>query len=82
MAANDLKPKAINLIPPITTKQAEGTGLLDVHQVAAYLHVSARWVYERTGASAAHPIPHLKLGKFIRFRLPDVAAWLDNHSRE
>ncbi len=45
--------------------------LLNVDDVAALLRVPPSWVYEHK-----HSIPHVKLGKYLRFRLSEVEAWL------
>lgn len=52
--------------------------LLDAEDVAALLNVPKSWVYEsaRTGA-----IPHVKLGKYTRFREPEVLAWVESCSQ-
>ncbi len=49
-------------------------GLLDVHQLAARIGCSPKFIYEH--AHARGGIPHLKVGKFLRFNLETVQAWL------
>jgi predicted DNA-binding transcriptional regulator AlpA len=61
--------------------EAKTDRLLDVTELAAFLHVSTRFVYGRTSPSCPQPIPHLKLGKFVRFRLSEVLKWLEDNSR-
>ena len=50
--------------------------LLTPEQVAELLHVEAsllrRWRYERRGPMS------FKIGKYVRYRLEDVLAWLDD----
>jgi predicted DNA-binding transcriptional regulator AlpA len=50
--------------------------LLTPEQVAELLHVEAsllrRWRYERRGPMS------FKIGKYVRYRLEDVIAWLDD----
>ena len=48
--------------------------LLDVDQAAEHLTVTPRFV--RT-LVAERRVPFLKVGKFIRFDLDDLDAWLD-----
>jgi excisionase family DNA binding protein len=45
--------------------------LLDADQAAAQLGVTARWLEDSARAGI---VPHHKLGRFIRFRVSDVAA--------
>jgi excisionase family DNA binding protein len=49
--------------------------LMSVHEVAAYLNVPVRWVYLRVQRSE---IPHLRLGKHLRFQRSRVESWLRN----
>jgi predicted DNA-binding transcriptional regulator AlpA len=53
--------------------------LLTVTQLAAQLQVKPSWVYERTRKGGADSIPHLRLGKYVRFNpaSPEFRAWLD-----
>jgi hypothetical protein len=44
--------------------------LLDADQAAAQLSVSARWLEDSARAGI---IPHIKLGKFTRFRVSEIA---------
>ena len=46
--------------------------LLTVEEVARRLRVPKSWVYEHTRPSSNPQIPHLKLGKYLRFRPPDI----------
>ena len=48
--------------------------LIDVSEVARRLNVPRSWVYERTRRRS---IPHVRVGKYIRFRWADVLEWLD-----
>ena len=53
--------------------------LLTVAEVAALLRVSERWVYEHTrtrGGPRAHRLPHVKVGKYLRFEEGAVRAYL------
>jgi len=45
--------------------------LLDADQAAAQMNVTARWLEDSARAGI---IPHHKLGRFIRFRVSEVAA--------
>jgi excisionase family DNA binding protein len=58
-----------------------GEELLTVSEVAGALKVKISWVYERTRRSGRDRMPHLKLGKYLRFRWPEVQEWLEQLSR-
>ena len=58
--------------------------LLTVDDVAALLKVSKSWVYEHTRARGHHRragLPHIKLGKYVRFNRRVVRAFLAKESR-
>jgi len=58
--------------------------LLTVDDVAAWLKVSRTWVYEHTrrrGTPRGARLPHLKIGKYVRFEVSAVRAFLDQQGR-
>jgi excisionase family DNA binding protein len=57
--------------------------LLTVDEVAALLKVSRSWVYEHTRKRGRKDdqLPHLKLGKFVRFDPRLVRAFLARRTR-
>lgn len=64
----------ISLAPqPLT----EAERLLTVHEVAELLRVPVSWVYERTRRRGDQQLPHIKMGKYLRFRRAEVLGWLD-----
>jgi excisionase family DNA binding protein len=54
--------------------------LLTVEDVAEILRVPNSWVYERTRRRSADRIPGFRIGKYWRFRLADIKAWLEDKS--
>jgi excisionase family DNA binding protein len=58
--------------------------LLTVDEVAALLKVSKSWVYEHTrsrGIPRSERLPHLKLGKYVRFDAEAVRAFLNRRCK-
>ncbi len=55
--------------------------LLTVTEVASLLRVPASWIYARTADGGAEEIPHLKLGRHLRFRRAEVENWIERHHR-
>ena len=47
--------------------------LVDVKELAAILNVPISWIYERT-RQGQDVIPHIKLGKYVRFDPEEVIA--------
>jgi len=63
------------------TTRGENTGeghLLDVQEVARLLQVPVSWVYEHTRPRCVAPLPHVKLGKYLRFFLADLKDYLED----
>jgi len=50
--------------------------LLTVSEIAQTLRVPVSWVYERTRRRGFERMPHIKLGKYLRFDLTVVSEWL------
>jgi len=55
--------------------------LLGPQELASLLGVSVSFVYDRTRRNAGDPIPHFKLGKYVRFDLEQVQEWLQERTR-
>ncbi len=52
--------------------------ILTPDQLAAMLQVSRGWVSCKTRRSCTSPIPHMRIGKYIRFNRVAVLEWLEN----
>ena len=52
--------------------------LIGVHDVAQLLGVSERMIYQLV---ARCRIPHLRVGRLLRFPVEDLAAWLKDSAR-
>ncbi len=48
--------------------------LLTADEVASLLRVTRGWVYAET---RARRIPHVRLGRYVRYRRSAVEAWVD-----
>ena len=54
--------------------------VLTAKDLAARWQVPESWVREQTRSRAADPIPHVRLGRYIRFSLnAELAAWWARH---
>ena len=66
--------------PHLDTTATRLFELLTVADVAALLKVSKSWVYEHTrarGTPRSDRLPHIKLGKYVRFDPRLVRAFID-----
>lgn len=52
--------------------------LLTASDVAELLAVPERWVREHTRGGL---IPHVRLGRYVRYREDAVVKWIDEHER-
>jgi excisionase family DNA binding protein len=59
------------------TAQELAGRLLTVSEIADVLKVPVSWVYERTRRRGAEKMPHIKLGKYLRFESKSVRNWLE-----
>ena len=58
-------------------QRLEPEDILTPAQLAERLQVSLNWVYEKTRSrKMGTPMPHLKLGRNLRFFWPDICAWM------
>jgi hypothetical protein len=77
MAMNS-KAKSVEAIP-LPVAPAPGV-LLTPAELAARLNVPPSWIREKTRTRARErdrdPLPVVRLGKYTRFSLPAVEAWL------
>jgi len=48
--------------------------LATADEIAEMLSVPVSWVYQRT---ANNTIPHIKVGRYVRFKSEEVFAWLE-----
>src|SRR5262250_2324909 len=69
-----------------STEQSRSRGdtmnrLLRVEEVASLLSVPRKWVYRRVGLKTPYAIPHLKIGKYLRFREADVQHYIERLRR-
>lgn len=63
-------------LPTSTTATGEPLGLLTVLEVAQLLRVPRKAVYHLV---AMRRIPHVKMGRSLRFIRTDVVAWLERN---
>jgi excisionase family DNA binding protein len=60
---------------------SRGETLLTVKEVAELLRVPVSWVYDRARSRSADRLPAMRLGKYWRFRVEEIVAWLRRQQR-
>ena len=71
-------------VEPGETAAAALHDLLTVEEVATMLKVSKGWVYEHTrsrGAPRSERLPHVKIGKYVRFHPALIREFLAKRTR-
>ncbi len=56
--------------------------LLTVPELADRLKVPVSWIYQRTRGRGRDRLPHLKIGKYLRFEEQAVQSWLGRHRHD
>jgi len=64
-----------------TTQIINPTDILTPDELADRMKTSRGWVFEMTRKRQRNPIPHYKVGKYLRFHWPDVCAWMEDTKR-
>ena len=60
--------------------QRDLDGLVTVDELAGLLKVPKSWIYEHTRKRRTEKLPHIKLGKYIRFEEHAVHEYLRQHT--
>ena len=55
---------------------------LTVEEISTELKVPKSCIYSRTRLKGSDQIPHLKCGKYCRFEMPRVIAWLNDQMKQ
>lgn len=64
--------------PPARVGAEPGSRLLEADEVARYLGMRTDWVYREVRAGR---LPHIRLGRAVRFRRESIEAWLESRER-
>jgi predicted DNA-binding transcriptional regulator AlpA len=64
---------------------AEPMEILTPQQLSERLQVKCSWIYEQTRRRSSvrdrDPLPHIKMGLYLRFDWRDVCAWLQRRKQ-
>ena len=76
MSLPDLSEAAGAEIPRVRFEAA--SRLLEVEDVANFLGMRTDWVYREVRAGR---LPHIRLGRAVRFRRESIEAWIQSRER-
>ncbi len=66
--------RVMQALRPFLKEKREGSSFFNVKDLAEYLKVSEKWVYERVQFSE---IPYYKVGGNLRFKRSEIEYWLE-----
>ncbi len=76
---NQLAKELAEAIRPILTGGTLSS-LMTIDELADFLKVEKGWIYDRT-RNKQDGIPHMKVGKYVRFNLNEVLDWLKDQEK-
>lgn len=56
--------------------------LIEPEELMIRLGVKKPWIYDKTRRRDEGRLPHVKVGKFLRFHWSDVVDWLEAQGKE
>src|SRR6266478_197605 len=59
-------------------RERNPAALLTVPEVAALLHVPRSWIYDHVRPGCSDPLPVIRIGKYLRFQMSDLAVYIDS----
>jgi excisionase family DNA binding protein len=62
----------------VVERPNEDEPLLTADEVASLMRVTTAWVYAESRRNA---LPHVRLGRYVRFRRSAIERWLDEVQR-
>jgi len=62
------------------TDESQNARLLTPQEVADLLGVPISWVYKRSERAASNRLPHIKLGKYLRFERAALERWIEQRA--
>ena len=71
----------VSSLIPNEPSEVDLDGLLTVDELASLLKLPKSWIYEHTRKRGPDQLPHLKLGKYLRFFESEVRQFLKHKSR-
>lgn len=67
----------LHAVHPLDQVNRQPEQLLTLHDVVRILQVKPSWVYD---AVEGNRLPAVKIGRFLRFRLEDIQAFIERHT--
>jgi len=68
--------------PDIAREVIESIDIIDAQELATRLKLPKSWIMEGTRSRAVDPIPHLKFGRYVRFKWGsrELTQWLERRA--
>ncbi len=70
-----------DIASPTTALNDPSIEIIDSKELATRLRVPESWVRDRVRARSDDPLPHVKIGRYVRFEWgsPDLVEWWARH---
>jgi hypothetical protein len=70
-----------DIASPTTALNDPSIEIIDSKQLATRLRVPESWVRDRVRTRSDDPLPHVKIGRYVRFEWgsPDLVEWWARH---
>ena len=70
-----------DIASPTTALNDPSIEIIDSKQLATRLRVPESWVRDRVRVRSDDPLPHVKIGRYVRFEWgsPDLVEWWARH---
>jgi len=68
--------KSTFAVTSVAVHPVDPSSILTPEELAKRLKVSPRWIYEKSRSRNQHPLPVLRLGRYLRFSWDDISVWL------
>jgi hypothetical protein len=82
MPIDNSLPQEKETLRVLKEQAAESEPLLKPEGLAQALNVPLTWIYARSRVRGERAMPCIRCGKYLRFRLSDVLAWLKKQNEE
>ncbi len=56
--------------------------LITVKELCDMWSVDRQWIYRQTHRGCANPLPVIRLGRLLRFRVAELSTWLEAHQQQ
>jgi len=68
-------------LPTQSNVELHPNDIITPEELCAWLKVGRTWAYEKLRSKKGIPLPHIRMGRYLRFSRTAIAAWLEAQHR-